>query len=215
VIRGLRWANIALRELAGPAGRPDVEADDHRVRGDGQVDVVLGDRADAAADHAQADLFADIQLEQRVLQCLHRTGHVALDDEQQFLALAGLERRLQVLERDPPPSLGELGDALARLPALGDLPGHPVIGDDQEVVARVGNGGQAEHLHRPGGRRLGDRLAVLVQHGPDPAERLAAHDRVADVQRAALDQHGRHRASALVQVRLDGHALRVLLGVGP
>src|ERR1700726_1920768 len=85
---------LALGQLARPAGRPDVEADDHRVRGDGQVHVVLGDRADAAADHAQADFLADIQLEQRVLQGLDRAGHVALDDEQQFLALAGLERRL-------------------------------------------------------------------------------------------------------------------------
>src|SRR6516165_6534141 len=123
---------LALGQLAGPAGRPDVEADDHRVRGDGEVDVVLRDRADAAADHPQADLFAHVELEQRVLQGLHRAGHVALDDEQQFLALAGLERRLQVLERDPAPALGELGHPLACLPALGDLPGHPVVGDDEE-----------------------------------------------------------------------------------
>src|ERR1700722_12923015 len=92
---------LALGQLARPARRPDVEADDHRVRGDGQVHVVLGDRADAAADHAQGDFLADIELEQRVLQGLDRAGHVALDDEQQFLALAGLERRLQALERDP------------------------------------------------------------------------------------------------------------------
>src|SRR5215470_1142763 len=102
-------------------------------------------------------------------------------------------------------TLGELGDALARLPALGDLPGHPVVGDDEEVVARVGHGGQAEHLDRTGRQGLGDGLVVLVQHGPDPAERLAAHDRVTDVQRAALHQNGGHRAAALVQVRLDGH----------
>src|SRR6202023_4352835 len=113
---------LALRELARPAGRPDVEADDHRFRGDGQVHVVLGDRADAAADHAQGDFLADIQLEQRVLQGLDRAGHVALDDEQQFLALAGLERRLQALERDPS-RLSELGIALASLTAFGDLPG--------------------------------------------------------------------------------------------
>src|SRR5579863_1826093 len=34
---------LALGQLARPAGRPDVEADDHRVRGDGQVHVVLGE----------------------------------------------------------------------------------------------------------------------------------------------------------------------------
>ena len=34
------------------------------------------------------------------------------------------------------------------------------------------------------------------------------------MQRAALDQHGGHRAAALVQVPLDGHALGVLVRVG-
>src|SRR5580700_10696207 len=184
---------LALGQLARPAGRPDVEADDHRVRGDGQVHVVLGDRADAAADHAQADFLADIELEQRVLQGLDRAGHVALDDAQQFLALAGLERRLQTLERDPP-RLRELGIALASLTAFGDLAGDPVVGDDQEVVARPGDGGQAEHHDRPGRQRLGDRVAVLVDHGAHPAERIAGDDRVADVQRAALHQHRGHRA---------------------
>src|SRR5690242_3318714 len=206
---------LAPGQLTGPFGRPDVEADDHRVGGDGQVDVILGDRADAAADHAQADLFADVELEQRVLEGFDRTGHVTLDDEEQFLALARLERLVQVLERDPPSTLGELGDALARLAALGDLPGHPVVGDDQEVVARAGYGGQAEHLDRTGRQSLGDGLVVLVQHGPDPAVRLTADDRVADVQRAALYQHRGHRATALVQVALDGHPLGVLVRVGP
>src|SRR6266700_1473658 len=186
---------LAPGQLAGPVGRPDVEADDHRVGGDGQVDIVMGDRADAAADHAQADLFADVELEQRVLEGFDRTGHVALDDEQQFLALARLERLVQVLERDPPPSLGELGDALAGLAALGDLPGHPVVGDNEEVVTRAGHGGQAEHLNRTGRQSLGDWIVVLVQHGPDPAVRLTADDRVADVQRAALHQHGGHRTT--------------------
>src|SRR6516165_9050631 len=36
---------LPLGHLAGPSGRPDVEAREHRVRGDGEVDVVLRDRA--------------------------------------------------------------------------------------------------------------------------------------------------------------------------
>src|SRR6516165_10424412 len=56
------------------------------------------------------------------------------------------------LTSSPTSSLSELSDPLAGLPALGDLPGHPVVGDDEEVVARAGHGGQAEHLHRPGRR---------------------------------------------------------------
>ena len=161
------------------------------------------------------DLLADVELEQRVLQGFHRAGHVALDDQQQFLALAGLQRRLQVLERDPAAALRELGGPLARLAALGDLPGHPVVGDDEEVVARLRHRGEAEHLHRTRRRRLGELLAVLVEHGPDAAVGLARHDRVTDVQRAALHEHGRHRAAALVELRLDRDALRVLVRVGP
>src|SRR5215469_17385069 len=89
---------LALGQLPGPAGRPHVEADDHRIRGDGQVDVVLGDRADAAADDPQDHVLAHIDLEQRVLEGLDGPGHVALDDEQQFLALAGLQRGFQILQ---------------------------------------------------------------------------------------------------------------------
>src|SRR6266700_5699129 len=65
---------LALGELAGPASRADVEADDHRVGRDGQVHVVLRDRADAAADDAQRHFLADVDLEQRVLQGFHRAG---------------------------------------------------------------------------------------------------------------------------------------------
>src|ERR1700746_528951 len=39
---------LALCEFARAPGRPDVEPDDHRVGGDGQVHIVLSDRADAA-----------------------------------------------------------------------------------------------------------------------------------------------------------------------
>src|SRR5580693_711353 len=206
---------LALGQLAGPARGPDVEADDHGLGGDGQVDVVLGDRAHAAADDPQGHFLAHVELDERVLQGLDRAGDVALDDEQQLFPLAGLERGLQVLQGDPRPPLGEHRAALPGLAPLGDLPGHPVVVDHQEVVAGTGDGGQAEHLHRPGRHGLGDLAAVLVQHGADPAEGLAGHDRVTDVQRAALHQDGRDRAAALVQVRLNGHALGLLLRVGP
>ena len=94
--------------------------------------------------------LAHIDLEQRVLEGLDRAGHVALDDEQELFPLARLERGLQVLQRDPGPPLGEHGVALARLAPLGDLPGHPVVVDDQEAVAGAGHRGEAEH-HAPAG----------------------------------------------------------------
>src|SRR5215467_673111 len=206
---------LAPRQLARPAGRAHVEAHDDRLGGDRQVDIVLGDRADAAADDPEHHVLAHVDLEQRVLQGLHRPGHVTLDDEQQFLPLARLERRLQVFQGDPGPALRELGSALPRLAPLGDLPRDPFVVHDEEVVAGVGHLVEPEHLHRAGRRRVRDGLAVLVEQRPDPAERLAAHDRVADLERAPLHQHRGHRAAAAVEVRLDRDALRVLVGVGP
>ena len=42
---------------------------------------------------------------------------------------------------------------------------------------------------------------------------VAGDDRVADAQRAALDEHGGHRAAATVEVRLDRDTLGVLVGI--
>ena len=52
-------------------------------------------------------------------------------------------------------------------------------------------------------------LAVIAQHGPDPAVGVAGDDGVADVQGAALYQDGRNRAAATVEVCLDRNALGV------
>jgi hypothetical protein len=56
---------------------------------------------------------------------------------------------------------------------------------------------------------------VLVEHGPHAAVRRAGDDRVADAQRAGLDQHGRRGATPLVEVGLDGDTTSVAVGVGP
>ena len=47
-----------------------------------------------------------------------------------------------------PRGLRQLGVALAGRPALGDLPGHAVLVDDEEVVAGAGDRGETEH-HAP------------------------------------------------------------------
>ena len=78
----------------------------------------------------------------------------------------------------------------------------------RNVSPAPGTDGQTQHQHRTGRTRLGDLLAVLVEHGPDAAVRAARHDRVAGPQRALLHQDGRHRTAALVEVRLDRDTLR-------
>ena len=63
------------------------------------------------------------------------------------------------------------------------------------------------------GPAAGDRLAAVVAHGAHAAAGLARHDGVADVERAALDQHGRDHAAAEVDLGLDDHAAGRRVGV--
>ena len=72
------------------------------------------------------------------------------------------------------------------------------------------------------GPRLLDPLAAIVVERAHAAPGVAGDDRVADLQRAALDEHRRDRAAADVEARLDDRARRlggrvraqVELGVG-
>src|SRR4051812_7023445 len=89
---------LLLGHLGRLALRADVEADDDRVGGGGQVDVGLGDRTDTAVDDAQRHLVADVDLGQGVLEGLHRTGDVALQDQVELLALALLHRGHEVFQ---------------------------------------------------------------------------------------------------------------------
>src|SRR3954471_6953830 len=208
---------LAVGELARLALGPDVEAVDDRVGGLGQVDVVLGDRTDTAADDADADLVlgADVDVEQRILERLHRTGDVALEDQVELVDLTLLDAPQRVLERHPAPALGQLGEPLPRLPLVGDLAGHAVLGHCHEVVARTRHAGQTQHLHRPRRRRLVDLVAVLVEHRPDATVGVSGDDRVTDAQGAALHEHGGNRTATTVEVRLDGHTLGRPRRVGP
>ncbi len=160
-------------------------------------------------DDPQRDLVADLDLEQRVLEGLDRTRHVALEDERELRLLALLELLEDRLQRRPATADRELRVALPGLPLVGDLPCHAVLGDDEEVVAGTGHGGEAQHLDRPGRTCLGDRRAGVIEHGPHAPEGIAGDHGVTDVQRAALDEDGRDRAAAAVEVRLDRHALGV------
>ena len=104
---------------------------------------------------------------------------------------------------------------LAGLALLGDLAGDPVLADGEERVAGTGHGGQTEHEHRTGRTGARHRLAVLVEHGPDPAVRVAGDDRVTDVERAPVDQHRGDRTATAVEVSLDRDALRLAVDRRP
>ena len=57
-------------------------------------------------------------------------------------------------------------------------------------------------------------LATIVDQSPHAAPFGAGDDDVADVQRAALDQHGRDRATAAIELRFHDDAFRGAVGIG-
>src|SRR6266536_1781437 len=200
---------LAVGHLAHPLGGAHVEADDDRVGRARQVDIVLGDRTHATVNDLELDLVGYVDLDEGVLQSLHRTGHVALEDEGQRGLLALLHLLEQRLQRRPATRGRHLRRAAASLPLLGDLADRAVVVGREEVVPRTRDGRETQHQHRPGRTRLGQGLQVLVEHGPDPAVGVTRHDRVTDPQRALLDEHRGDWTATAVQVRLDGHALGV------
>ena len=85
----------------------------------------------------------------------------------------------------------------------GDLAGAGFVLDHGETVAGFRRAVEAEHFDR--NRRAGflDGLALVVDQRAYAAHFGAGHDDVADPQRAALDQHGRHRAAAAIELGFD------------
>ena len=95
--------------------RPDVEADDDRVRRRGQQHIGFGDRADAGVQHANLDLVVR-QLLQRVRQHFGRAADVGLEDDVELLDLAFLQLIVQLIERDA----AGLATSPLRAPSLRD-----------------------------------------------------------------------------------------------
>ena len=91
---------------------------------------------------------------------------------------------------------------------LGELAGTAVVLDHLDALAGLADAVEAEHLDRDRRAGLLEPGAGVVLHRPHLAPLRAGDDRVADVQRAALDQHGGHRAAAGVEVGLDHRARR-------
>ena len=198
--------------VAGGGIGTDVKAHDDGLGRGGQHHVGLVDGAHAAVDDADADLVV-AQLLQGGLHGLHAALHVGLDDEVQVLHLAGLDLTEQILQR-------HLGDRrvglglLLGLALLHQLAGQLLVGHGVERSAGGRGLAEAGDLHGHAGARLGDALALVVDHGTDAAHGGARDDNVALMQGAVLDQQGGHGAAALVQTGLDDGALCGAVGVG-
>ena len=154
-------------------------------------------------DHARRHLVG-AELLQRADDRFERALHVGLDDQREFLAARGLELRHHLLER-----AAHAGVARGRLLALladaviGEFAGARLGLDHGEPVARLRRAGEAQHLDRHRRAGLLHGFALVVDQRADAAPFGAGDDDVADMQRAALDQHGRDRAAAAVELGLD------------
>ena len=210
---------LLVGHLAGLAIGAHVEADDGGVGRGGQLDVVLGDAADAAAHEGQLDLVA-LELAQALGERLERAGDVGLDDQVERGRLAR------------PGSAGRCPRAGPRRSWRGRRgPGWPgaasARGSTATLEAVRSSGATTKRSpawatsDRPstwtGRRRTGflDLLALVVDQGPDATPGGAGHERIADAQRALLHQHGGHGAPADVEVGLEHDADGPAVGVAP
>ena len=165
--------------------------------------VGFGDAADARMDDARRDLLG-AELVERADDRFERALHVGLDDEREFLAARGLDLRHHLLERAAHAGLAGSGLlALLARAIIGDLAGARLVVDDREPVAGIRRAGEAEHLDRHRGAGAVDRRAGVGHERAHAAPFGAGHHDVADMQRAALHQHGCDRAAAAVELGLD------------
>jgi hypothetical protein len=164
----------------------------------------LGDAADRAVHDVDLHLVGG-ELGERVGEALVGALHVGLDDERERLgALGELVEDVLELRRL---LLGELHVAELALAEERDLARLALVAEHLDVVAGARHVLQALDLDRDRGPGLGDRLAVLVVHRAHAPEHGAREQHVALLEGARLHQHRRHRAAALVEARLDHHAL--------
>ena len=115
-------------------------------------------------------------------------------------------------ESSETPRLALLRDRLAAqaLAALvREVAGAPLVLDDAAELAGRRRLVEAEDLDGLAGQRLLDALAEIVVERANAAPGVAGDDRVADLQRPALDEHRRDGAAADVEARLDDRAGRI------
>ena len=133
-----------------------------------------------------------VELAQRVGDGFERALHVGLEHEVQRGDLAPLHHREDVLEPGAAGErhrVGEAGGAPAPGTRLGNGAGRLLVRRHPQLVAGEGHVVEAEHLDRHRRAGFGDLLAVVVEHRPHLAPAATGDDRLADAERAALDEH--------------------------
>ena len=181
---------LALGERARIRARADVEADHERVRRGREVDVVLGDPADARVDDVHAH-FRVLDLLELADERLDGALDVALEDDVQVLNLAGLKCLVERLERDP---LGAGAGELLTTESLGadvrEVLCLALVLDDAGRTRRRRRMVEPEHLHRLARPGLLDLLAAVVVERAHLAGCVSGHGGVADAERPSVNEDG-------------------------
>ena len=190
-----------------------VEPDDDGVGSRSQQDVGFRDRAGAAVDDVDADLFRALLVE-GIHDGFEGALHVGLDDEvehERFLIvrLAGQEGF-----EGHAGLLGEFAFTQLDGAAFRDAAGQLFVLKADELLTGFRHAFKALHFHRNGRPGLFDLAALVVEHGAHAAAEHAAHEGVALMERAFLDEHGRHGAAALVELGFHDVAASRLVRVG-
>ena len=153
-----------------------------------------------------------VHLVERVAQRLDGALHVGLHDKVQVGLLALLDAVEQVVQVHVRLGL-LLGQTRTQRALLGQLAGIALVLEHAELVAGDRDAVQAQDLDRVGRRSALDMLTARVDQRTDASVGRAGDDSVARMQRAALHEHGGHRAAALVEVGLDDEAGGQRIGV--
>src|SRR5688572_15163102 len=197
---------LVAQRVARRGVRADVEGDHARPGSGGEHDVRLGQSADAARDDLDGDLVRG-QLGERLAQRLRRALDVGLD-EQVDRALGVLSKLGERVFRFLPRLARQADIAELALTIERDLARLALAVDDEQLVAGVRRAREPQHLRRYGRARGVDLPAALVEQRAHAPELLAGDHRVADLERAALDQHGGHRAAPALDAGLEHDADR-------
>src|SRR6266436_1000783 len=194
---------IALGHFARFLVGAHVEADDRGARGLRKRDVGFADTAGARQDYPGAHLLGP-ELFKRARNGFDRTLHIALDEERELLASGGLELTHHLFERSALAARPRR-DLFALLTGtvVGHLAGTRFAVDDGQAVAGFRRSVEAKNLHRRGRAGVAHGHAGIRQQGPHATPFGAGDYDIAAAKRAALHQHGRHRAATTVKLGLD------------
>ena len=131
----------------------------------------------------------------------------------EFLAARGLELAHHLFERAAHAAGGVLLALLAGA-VIGEFARAAFGLDHREAVAGVRRAGEAQNFDGNGRTGVLHRLAGVADERAHAAPFGAGNDDVADAQRAALHEHGGHRAAAAVELGLDDGAFGGAIGIG-